>query len=98
MGEIIDNYSVIRLYLISFRILVCHLAALALITCLLVQCPAREFIGITLGYDQQLVFSPFHFAVTQPATPLKATEDGCSLLARDLQLGMPLQQQMESRL
>ena len=33
--------------------MVCHLAALALITCLLVQCPAREFIGITLGYDQQ---------------------------------------------
>jgi hypothetical protein len=37
-------------------ILVCHLLALGLITCLLVQCPAREFVGITLGYDQQSVF------------------------------------------
>lgn len=40
-------------------ILVCHLVALALITCLLVQCPAREFVGITLGYDQQCVVTYF---------------------------------------
>nr|CAD2179324.1 unnamed protein product [Meloidogyne enterolobii] len=34
-------------------ILICHLVALVLITCLLVQCPSREFVGITLGYDRQ---------------------------------------------
>jgi hypothetical protein len=30
--------------------LICHLAALALISCLLVQCPGRDFVGITTDY------------------------------------------------
>lgn len=34
-------------------IFVCHLIALILITSFLIQCPAREFVGITVGYHQQ---------------------------------------------
>jgi hypothetical protein len=36
-------------------IFVCHVVALVLITSFLIQCPARDFVGITLGYDQQKV-------------------------------------------
>lgn len=36
-------------------ILACHLTALVLTTCFLIHCPARDFIGINVGYDYQFV-------------------------------------------
>uniref|UniRef100_A0A915D4H3 Solute carrier organic anion transporter family member n=1 Tax=Ditylenchus dipsaci TaxID=166011 RepID=A0A915D4H3_9BILA len=36
-------------------IFVCHVIALVLITSFLIQCPAREFVGITVGYNQQKI-------------------------------------------
>lgn len=34
-------------------IFVCHVIALVLMLSFLIQCPAREFVGITVGYAQQ---------------------------------------------
>jgi hypothetical protein len=34
-------------------IFVCHVLALLLITSFLIQCPAREFVGINIGYGEQ---------------------------------------------
>uniref|UniRef100_A0A9J2Q5B1 Solute carrier organic anion transporter family member n=2 Tax=Ascaris lumbricoides TaxID=6252 RepID=A0A9J2Q5B1_ASCLU len=36
-------------------IFVCHLIALLLITSFLIQCPARDFIGINLGYNNERI-------------------------------------------
>jgi hypothetical protein len=37
-------------------ILVCHVIALILILSFFIQCPAREFVGITTGYSHEWVF------------------------------------------
>lgn len=37
-------------------IFVCHIIALVLMLSFLIQCPAREFVGITVGYNQQYVY------------------------------------------
>lgn len=34
-------------------ILVCHVIALLLILSFFIQCPGREFVGITTGYSQE---------------------------------------------
>lgn len=36
-------------------IFICHLIALGLTPCFLIQCPARDFVGINLGYNNQRI-------------------------------------------